>query len=102
MAVVTVTINNKPFQIACNDGQELKVQEAAAAISQKISQLKSASSTAQTDLLLVMIALGLQDEVLTLRAKLACEGNNVEDEKVAETLSTIATYIESIAQKIAK
>ncbi len=103
MAVVTIVINNKPYQIACGDGQEEKVQKAASSISEKISQLKSSSSSAPIDLLLVMIALGLQDEVASLREKLASGGTPVaEDEKVAETLSTIAGYIETIAQKMTK
>lgn len=103
MAVVTIVINNKPYQIACSDGQEEKVQLAATSLSDKISQLKSGSSSAPIDLLLVMIALGLQDEVTSLREKLARGVNpEAEDAKVAETLSTIAGYIETIAQKMTK
>lgn len=103
MAVVTIVINNKPYQIACSDGQEEKVQKAANSIADQISELKRASRSAPIDLLLVMTALGLQDEVFSLREKLARVGGPVaEDEKVAETLSTIAGYIETIAQKMTK
>ncbi|MBP7189698.1 MAG: cell division protein ZapA [Rickettsiaceae bacterium] len=102
MAVVTIQINSKPFQIACNDGEEERVKNAASAISGKISDLKQSSPTASTELLLIMTALGLQDELKRMNEIVQRSKNPGEDEKVAETLTTIANYLETIAQKISK
>lgn len=101
MSVVTITINNKKFQIACNDGQEALVQSAAQTLSDNIDNLKSASPSASTELLLIMCALGLQDDNSSLRSKL---GNaDLEDtDKLSNTLSTIAGYLEELANKISK
>lgn len=102
MAIVTIQINSKPFQISCTDGEEVRVTNAATVISNKISQLKQASPTASTELLLVMVALGLQDELKIMSDIVNRSKTPGEDEKVAETLTTIANYLETIAQKIAK
>lgn len=102
MAIVTLAISGKHFQIACNDGEEERLKSAAAILSDRIDHLKSASPKAGSELLLIMCALGLQDEVATLRDKLAKAGDSGEDERVAETLSTIAGYLESLAKKVAK
>jgi cell division protein ZapA len=102
MAVVTVVINNKHFQIACNDGEEERLKSVALTLGTKMDKLKDFSPKATTELLLVMCALGLQDEVTVLQNRLAKMGDTGEDERVAETLSTIAGYLESLAQKITK
>lgn len=102
MAVVTLVISGKNFQIACNDGEEERLQSAASVLSSKMDHFRSTSPKASTDMLLIMCALGFQDEVLTLREKLSKMGDTGEDEKVAETLSTIAGYLESLAKKVVK
>lgn len=102
MSVVTITINNKPFQIACSDGEEARVKNAAHILSEKLSVLKQVNSTASHDLLLIMIALGLQDEVHVLKSRLDKSGESTDGEQISETLSTMAKYLETIAQKIGK
>lgn len=102
MSVVTITINNKPFQIACSDGEEARVKNAAHILSQKLSALKQGNATASQDLLLIMVALSLQDQVHVLEARLNKSGETTNDEKISETLSTMAHYLETIAQKIGK
>jgi cell division protein ZapA len=101
MSVVTITINNKKFQIACNDGQEALVQSASDVLSNKIDTLKKVSPSASTELLLIMCALGLQDDNSSLRSKLG-EADLEDTEKLSDTLSTIAGYLEELANKISK
>jgi len=101
MSVVTISINGKNFQIGCNDGQEELVIKAAEKLDKKLSVLKKASPVASTELLLIMCALGLQDDNSTLRSQLG-QGENPDSEKVSDTLSTIAGYLEDLANKISK
>jgi len=101
MSIVTITINNKQFQIACNDGQEELVQSAAVKLSENVDLIKRASPTASTELLLIMCALGLQDDNSNLRNKLSDKGWD-DNEKLSETLSTIAGYLEELANKISR
>lgn len=101
MSIVTITINNKQFQIACNDGQEELLASAASKLSEQIDTVKEASPKAPTELLLIMCALGLQDDNSNLRSKLGNTGHD-DNEKLSETLSTIAGYLEELANKISK
>lgn len=99
MSIVTITINNKQFQIACNDGQEELLQSAANKLSDNLEMIKNVSPKASTELLLILCALGLQDENSSLRSKLDNAGVT-DNEKLSETLSTIAGYLEDLAVKI--
>jgi cell division protein ZapA len=99
MSIVTITINNKQFQIACNDGQEELLKSAANKLSDNLEMIKNVSPKASTELLLILCALGLQDENSNLRSKLDNTGFN-DNEKLSETLSTIAGYLEELAVKI--
>jgi cell division protein ZapA (FtsZ GTPase activity inhibitor) len=105
MSIVTITLNNKNFQLLCNDGSENQLIELAEQLDKKIAEIKTANPSSSFELLLVMSALSLQDQVQNLNNKLTkINGlkNNEEDEKFAETLSTIALYLENLAQKIGK
>jgi cell division protein ZapA (FtsZ GTPase activity inhibitor) len=105
MSIVTITLNNKNFQLLCNDGSENQLIELARKLDEKIAEIKTANPASSFELLLVMSALSLQDQTQNLNNKLdKINGskNNDEDEKFAETLSTIALYLENLAQKIGK
>ena len=105
MSIVTITLNNKNFQLLCNDGSENQLIELATKLDEKITEIKTANPASSFELLLVMSALSLQDQTQNLNNKLGKingSKNNDEDEKFAETLSTIALYLENLAQKIGK
>ena len=99
MAIVTITVNGKTFQLACNDGEEARLKTASEKLNVKIDHLRVASSMATTELLLIMCALDLQDEVCMLQSKLEKIGGQ-EDGQVAKALSEIAVHLENLAQKI--
>ncbi|ADE30315.1 cell division protein ZapA [Rickettsia prowazekii] len=105
MPIVTVTLNNKSFQLYCNNGDEEKVLSLADKLNDKIAEIKLSSPTASFDLLLVMASLNAQAEIAILTEKLYKNGfqnNNHEEEKFAETLTTIASYLENLARKMEK
>lgn len=105
MSIVTITLNNKNFQLSCNDGAEGELNNLAANLNDRMMEIKYANPTASNELLLVMTALSIQDQLESLSIKLGRvngEKNNNEDEKFAETLSTIAQYLENLAKKIGK
>lgn len=105
MSIVTVIINNKNFQLACGDGEEEQLHNLAAQVNAKIAEIKKASPLASNELLLIMTALSLQEQLqnsLPNSNKLVTEKANNAEEKLAETLTTIAGYLETLAQKIEK
>jgi len=101
MSIVTITINNKQFQIDCNDGQEDLLKAAAEKLSENIALLRESSPKASTELLLIMCALGLQNDNSNMQSKMR-EGGFEDNEKLSETLTTIAGYLEELANKITK
>jgi len=105
MSIVTITLNNKNFQLVCNDGSESQLIELASALNARIAEVKIANPSSSFELLLVMSALSLQEQTQNLSAKLGKANDpksGDEEEKFAETLSTIALYLENLAQKIGK
>lgn len=106
MSIVTITLNNKNFQLYCPQGEESALLDVAAILNQKIDQIKALSPTASTELLLVMAALESQAEVQFLSSSLEGVVNKsklgVEEEKLAETLVTIASYLTDLAHKLGK
>jgi len=105
MSIITITLNNKHFQLACADGSENELQELATRLNEKIVSIKLFNKTASFELVLVMSALSLMEEVQSMEAKLGkIEGGqiNQEEEKFSETLSIIAGYLENLAKKIGK
>jgi len=105
MSVITIKLNNKNFQLACDEGAQQQLIHLAQEVDKKILEHKYTNPSASFELLLVMSALSLQDQVQTFSRKLtSLDRQNLtnENEKFAETLSTIASYLENLAQKIGK
>lgn len=105
MSIVTITLNNKNFQLFCNDGSEEQLHHLVAQVNEQIAEIKSVNSSASYELLLVMTVLSLQNQIQTLSLKLNTskdEKNQEENEQFSETLSTIASYLENLAKKIGK
>ena len=105
MSIVTITLNNKNFQLLCNDGSESQLLDIASALNAKIAEVKIANPSSSFELLLVMSALSLQEQTQNLTSQLGKSNDPKsadEGEKFAETLSTIALYLENLAKKIGK
>jgi cell division protein ZapA (FtsZ GTPase activity inhibitor) len=105
MSIVTITLNNKNFQLACSPESEEQLKSLAAEIDKRVMEMKAANPSASSELLLVMTTLAMQDHIMTLESKLGENPNDSpsqNNEEFAETLSTIASYLENLAKKIGK
>ncbi len=105
MSIVTITLGSKNFQLACSNGSVQELNILVAKLNEKIVEMKKISPTASFELLLVMSALGLQEEVQNLTNQITNlhGGKTLKDEEqFAETLTTIAGYLENLAKKIGK
>ncbi|MCC8417029.1 MAG: cell division protein ZapA [Rickettsia endosymbiont of Bryobia graminum] len=105
MSIVTITLGSKNFQLACSNGSVQELNTLVVKLNDKIAEMKKISPTASFELLLVMAALGLQEKVQNLTNQITDfhEGKTLkEEEQFAETLSTIAGYLENLAKKIGK
>lgn len=78
MGELNISINNRPFQIACEDGDEPRVTRLAEDLAARISRIKQDVGEAGDARLLVLAGLMLCDELRNLR-----EGNGAAQDNVA-------------------
>lgn len=64
MGQVTVTMNGRTYRLACGDGEEARVAQLAALVSKRVDRIVAEVGNASQDLLLLMVALLLADEVV--------------------------------------
>ena len=70
MSEVTITVNRRPYRLACEDGQEKHLQSLAARIDARVSDLVGKFGQIGDQQLLVMVGLLLADEANELRRRL--------------------------------
>ena len=119
MAEITVTIGGRSFEVACQDGEQSFVEEAAGRLDEEASVLVEQMGRVPEARMLLMAGLMLADktgsmverlrelegEVETLKAQLAVEsrreGPKVEvpviPSKVADSLAELAARAEALA-----
>lgn len=99
MGELNISINNRPFQIACDDGDEPRVTRLAEDLAARISQIKQAVGEAGDARLLVMAGLTLCDELRELREdinkvqKTVLEASDARA-KVEDKVDTLAQNME--------
>lgn len=90
MGQVTVTIADKVYRIACNDGQEEHLIKLAAELDRKIAEMRSAFGEIGDNRLTVMAAITFMDDREDLKRRLAeLEGELTairEQHRAADTL----------------
>ncbi|MGK9167803.1 cell division protein ZapA [Inquilinus limosus] len=107
MARVEITLNNRVYPIACEDGQEGRVREVAAFLAERIREIQGSVRSATDMHLMVMVGLMLGDELLDLREgkvpgvpAAAPAPSPLEDPELAERLQKLADRIEAIAARV--
>lgn len=105
MARVEINLNNRPYPIACEDGQEPRVREVAAFVQDRIREIQGSVRTATDTHLLVMVALMLGDELLDLRegkvlGAAVAPPSPLDDPELASRLQKLADRIEAIAARV--
>ena len=110
MAEITLTINNRNYEIACDDGHEDHLRRLGAYVDQRVNDLAAAVGQIGEPRLLVMASLLIADELHEAMSKLgpANNGNGEangaviaafeeREVEVAEALEACAQRLERIA-----
>jgi cell division protein ZapA len=108
MAQVSVTINGRKYQIACDDGQEAHLSRLGSYIDKRIGELVAAVGQVGDARLLVMASLLIADELSDAYAELKALGKDergaaglgAAEEAMAERIETLASRIEDIAARL--
>ena len=106
MPQVEVTINDKPYRIACEAGQEDRVRQLAGMVNAHVGDLVSQLGPVDHSRLLVMASLMVADELLDLRDaahEVSVEAANLPEDlenRVAEALESLADRIDTVAANL--
>lgn len=108
MAQVSVTINGRKYQIACEDGQEAHLARLAAYVDRRINELVASVGQIGDSQLLVMASLLIADElsdayaeVETLRAGDRLASARVDaEETLGAAIDSLAARIEDVAARM--
>lgn len=112
MPTLPLSIHGKTYRIACDDGQEAHLVRLGAYLDERCRHLASSVGHVKEDLLLVMVALLIADELSDVSAELqdlrvalgatgATDGPSAREqaeERVAQTIEALARRIETIAE----
>jgi cell division protein ZapA len=115
---VTITVNRRPYRLACEDGQEEHLKGLAERIDARVSDLIGKFGQIGDQQLLVMVGLLLADEAAELRRRLDAQEHlsaehasayeaadsaaaGVIDE-MAERIEALAASVERAAEELAK
>ncbi len=111
MAEVSINIHGRVFGIACDDGQEARVQELATYIDDKLRSIAQSGAGSNESHLLVLTSLVMADELFDLKAGAsnsnagALDGIRVTEEDegaIIDSIEQMASRIDSIAGRLQK
>jgi cell division protein ZapA len=105
VARVEITLNNRIYPIACEDGQEGRVRQVAAFIEERVQEIQGSVRSVTDMHLLVMVSLMLGDELLDLRDEKRVPApapipGPLEDPALSARLQKLADRIEAIAARV--
>jgi Uncharacterized protein conserved in bacteria len=104
VANVTVTVNGRPYDIACEDSQIARVTELGREVDSRAQMLVRQIGNVPDARLLVMVGLMLADELSDSREQLKATGGDVAalaegDGRLAEGIEALARRVEAIAER---
>ncbi len=104
MAQITVTINGRSYPVACNEGEERRIDELARYVDGKVKSFVRELGQIGEARLLLLAALVLADELADAHSAPGQEkprnGLGAEDERVAAGVENLALRIEAIAARL--
>jgi cell division protein ZapA len=98
---VSVTINARTYNIACDDGQEDNLTRLGEYVDRRIGQLAAAVGQVGDDRLLVMVSLLIADELSDAIEQLeALRGADGDASRRVEAEEALFAHVESVAERI--
>jgi cell division protein ZapA len=106
MAHVSVTIDNRRYRLACNEGEEARLAQLAAMIDGKIAELRTEFGEIGDQRLVVMAALTIADSLTEAQDELEAERERVRaalarSDAAAANLDALGARLEALAERLA-
>jgi cell division protein ZapA len=101
MGKVHIVVNNRGYDVACDDGQESQVTELGQDLARRVDKIAQSVGQIGDARLLLMAALLIADELTTARNELLqLAGERPEEERLAESIERLASRVEAIAARL--
>lgn len=102
MAQVTLTVNGRSYEVACDDGQEEHLLELARMVDERVRDLAASVGAVGEPRLLVMTSLLIADELDEARRGVnpGGRGGEAAEARAAEALEGCAERLERIAARL--
>jgi cell division protein ZapA len=100
MGQVTVTINGRPYDIACDDGQEQHVHGLANYLDERVGSLASSIGQVGDARLLVMASLVIIDELVEAVREIEAMKARTEAETEAQVMARESEGIEALSTRL--
>jgi len=106
MAQVSVTIDGRKYRLACNEGEEKRLEQIAGLVDDKIGELRGAFGEIGDQRLVVMAALTFADQYMEARDTAEAGGQRARadaerSQAIAATLDGLGARIEELAARLA-
>ncbi len=111
MAEINITINGRSYGIACDDGQERRVQELARYVDTRLKDIARAGAASNESHLLVLTSIILADEIADLKAAgipvpqadpVGISMSEEDEEAITSAIDHLAARIDFIAGSLQK
>ena len=107
MAQVIISINNREYPIACENGQEARIMQLSHILEQKAQMLKDFSGRISESMFLAMIGILVADDLFEARKTASQAATQpqtppapVTDEQVSRRLNSILQKLQDLSAKI--
>jgi len=100
MGQVTVTINGRPYDIACDDGQEEHVRGLAGYLDERVAGLVGGMGQVGDARLLVMASLLIADELVEAVREIEAMKTRTEADTEAEVMARESEGIEALSSRL--
>jgi cell division protein ZapA len=108
MATVAVTINGRPFNLACDDGEEGRIRRLAQYVDRKVGEFAGRVGQIGEARLILLAALVIADELADANARLAAAADGAARKaengeavaRVTDGLISLAERLEAIAGRL--
>jgi cell division protein ZapA len=106
MAQVSVTIDGRKYRLACNEGEEARLESLAGMIDDKIGEMRAAFGEIGDQRLVIMAALTIADNLTEARDEAAAQRSRSEAaeqrvQALASSLDELGSRLEALAARLA-
>jgi cell division protein ZapA len=103
MATVTLSLNGRPYEIACDDGQEERLQTLGVDLDRRVGEMARRLGPVADSRLLAMAALVISDELATARAAADASTQRAAERDAAaaaDAVEAMARRMDAIATRL--